>query len=82
MMNEHANRKGPPAMKFRDADAMSDNIERTIRSIRREGTTGMSLINLYHITPTTGVNCMPDVYANLFATCAKTVAKKLRFTLL
>jgi hypothetical protein len=58
------------------------NIRETITAAIAEGTTGMSLNNLFHVTPTTGVACSVADYRLLFGDVAAKVAKEMKFGLL
>lgn len=58
---------------------LTDNVEKTIRSAKREGIVSMSLDCLKQCTPTSGLQCPPAMYHNIFEDVARSVAKRLRF---
>jgi hypothetical protein len=64
-----------------NAERIENAIEAKIKELRKEGTTGMSLENLYQITPTPkGLKDLaPSGYRRLFAELAPGVGNRLRF---
>jgi len=63
-------------------EAIESNIESAIKSAKRRGITGMSLANLFQVTPTLGVRVSPAGYSVLFEESARKVAARLKFDLL
>lgn len=66
---------GPkPCVDARQAEIIEENIRRIVKSLRSDGTVGMSLANLYQITPTSGVMLSDREYRSEFERIARKVA--------
>lgn len=50
-------------------------IRATVRELRADGITGMSLENLKQVTPTRGLTCAPAAYHGAFAEVALSTAR-------
>lgn len=56
-----------------------ENVKKTVKALKRDGTTAMGLVNLFQITPTSGINCHPAMYRQTFDAVAPRAAKELHF---
>ena len=57
-------------------EEIGHNIRKTIRGLKRQGTTGMGIKNLFMVTPTPRVHaCAPSAYQRIFNEVAWEVAK-------
>ena len=65
----------------RSEEAIKANVTKKIRELIDGGTVGMSLANLYQITPTQGVSCAVPLYRPMFERIAKEVATNMGFGL-
>lgn len=66
-------------MNAQNESNVRNNIASAICQCKRGGTTGMSVANLFQITPTTGLTCYPAIYRQEFSELARQVAKSMQF---
>lgn len=57
-------------------EIIKKNIRAAIKSARNQGTVGMSLNNLFHVTETKGVTCPVKMYPILFRQAVESMATK------
>ncbi len=62
-------------------DPIEKNISDTIKALKKDQVTGMSVANLFQVTPTKGVMCPVPMYRPEFERLAYIVAKRLKFDL-
>lgn len=63
-------------------ELLTQAITTTIKAVKRDGATAMSIGNLKQMTPTRGLTCSPAEYHRMFPEIAVSVARKLRFPLI
>ncbi len=63
-------------------EAIEHNIRKAIRKAKSQGTTGMSMCNLFQVTPTTGVTVQPASYRPMFEDAARKIVASVKFDLI
>ena len=69
-------------MNAQQIEKIGENLQSSIRKMKKRGTTGCSLDNLMAVTSTKGVNCHVADYRSSFPVLASLVAKAMNFQIL